>query len=94
MSVRLLHALASLEWGALQLCASEGTLEILMTSPYINASTDELRLKHAIAVALMGWPQVAASLGSTAASALRAYVAAGPFSSQRPRAAVAAPLTL
>ena len=59
-----------------------------------TSSAEELRLKHSIADALLRWPQVTSALGTTAAAALKGYVAAGPFASQRPRATMAAPLTL
>ena len=97
VAMRLLGALAATEWGARELCASEGTLEVLTTSSdeHRLLSPLELREKHGIARALMRWPQAPALLGTTATAALNAYVAAGPFAPQRPRAAIpAAPLTL
>ena len=97
VAMRLLGALAATEWGARELCASEGTLEVLTTSSdeHRLLSPLELREKHGIAKALIRWPQAPALLGTTATAALNAYVAAGPFAPQRPRAAIpAAPLTL
>ena len=37
-SLSLLGALASLEWGAMDLCTSEGTLEVLLTAADVHAS--------------------------------------------------------
>ena len=37
-SLNLLGALASLEWGAMDLCTSEGTLEVLLTAADVHAS--------------------------------------------------------
>ena len=94
----LLRSLALVEWGALALCASEGVLELLLTSEQVHAvPAEELRLKHSIAQAMMAWqtPQAEAILGPTTSKALRAYATTGPFAPQRPRPArMAAPLTL
>jgi hypothetical protein len=95
VALQLLSALAQTRWGAMELCASEGAIELLLTSESVHTvPAEELRLKHAVAVALAQWPFVAASLGASAAE-FNAYVTAGPFTSQRSRQAVpAAPLTL
>ena len=92
----LLSALAGLEWGAAELCASEGLLELLCTShaAVLSPAPDELRLKHATAAALLQWAGAADALGPATLSTLEAYVTAGPFAAQRPRASVADPMTL
>lgn len=92
----VLGALAELEWGAAELAASEGVLELLLTTTHIAPpSAAELRLKHAVAAAMLRWPNTAAQLGGGAAAALAKYAAEGPFAVQKPReAAVRAPQTL
>merc|ERR1719231_1660274 len=92
----LLRALALVPWGAAELCASEGALELLLTMESVHAvPADELRRKHAVAAALAAWPAALDALGATTAGQIRAYVANGPFAPQRARAAqAAAPLTL
>jgi hypothetical protein len=55
VAMRLLGALAATEWGARELCASEGTLEVLTTSSdeHRLLSPLELREKHGIAKAIL-----------------------------------------
>ena len=95
-ALRMLHGMASVQWGAEALCASEGVLELLLTMEPVHAvPAEELRMKHAVAAAIAAWPDTIDALGAGTAANIRAYVAAGPFKPQRPRAArVAAPLTL
>ena len=96
-ALELLRALAGIQWGAMELCASEGVLELLLTTDIVHTvPAEELRLKHAVASSLLRWPEaLEAQLGAAAAKSLKQYVQAGPFAPQRPRAAqAAAPLTL
>merc|ERR1719231_2106694 len=95
-ALQLLRGLALVRWGAQQLCASEGLVDLLLTMESVHAvPATELRSKHAVATALAAWPEALDSLGATTAGQIRAYVAAGPFAPQRARAArMAAPLTL
>ena len=92
-ALTLLQALACVQWGASELGASEGVLELLLTGETVHTvPASELRLKHSIAVALVRWPN---ALDATSSKALKAYVSAGPFAPQRAREAqAAAPLTL
>lgn len=92
-ALTLLEALAGVQWGASELGASEGVLELLLTGETVHTvPASELRLKHSIAAALVRWPN---ALDETSSKALKAYVNAGPFAVQRPREArAAAPLTL
>merc|ERR1719231_2078657 len=92
----MLRGLALVDWGAEELCASEGVIELLLTMESVHAvPAAELRRKYAVAAALAARPAALDALGATTAGQIRAYVANGPFAPQRARAAqAAAPLTL
>ena len=88
----LLLAVASLEWGATLLAASEGVLALLLSSGgdgggHLRGRLDVemLRAKHRVAEALLRWPHVAREMGgetSQTYARLSAYVAGGPFFTQ------------
>ena len=87
-----LAALAAHDWAAEALCRSEGAIELLTTSHpnVLTPSTDELRLKHAAATALLHWEGADAALGAATAKRLRDFAESGPFATQAQRVAIPA----
>ena len=96
-ALRLMRALAQLDWGAVHLARCEAVLEYLIHTGSVTLSPDELREKHALAGALVDSPLVieAVGAGSAVMRHMRGYVTAGPFANlPRSEPKVMEPMTL
>ncbi len=82
-TLKLLAALAALEWGAAELGGSEGVLELLLYATPATLTPDELRLKHLVASRLVHCEAVAAQLGEGTLRRLQELVERGPFTTQQ-----------
>lgn len=96
-AIRLLRALAALDWGASHLARSEAVLDLLTHSGRVQLSPDELREKHGLASVLADSPHVVGVLGagSGVVRRMRDFAAAGPFAHlPRSEPGVMSPMTI